>query len=216
MANEAEVGKALASAMPLYANYHPPADDLALSALTSAWHNVVGHLEPDVLQAAMTAAATRTQFFPTPSLVLECATELTVGPLKSGAEAWGELQAAIQEHHWNHPPDGAQAQMVTNYFWTFSDPAIGKVVKALGWANLCLSENQMSDRSQFIRAYEVECARARETAKIQPLTGAVKAPLQLTGSSERREISAATEMPVRSRPVPRDVMAKIGNTRRAR
>ena len=42
----------------------------------------------------------------------------------------------------------------------FSSPLIDRVVKNLGWRNLCMSENQVSDRSRFVQAYEQLMARA--------------------------------------------------------
>ena len=42
----------------------------------------------------------------------------------------------------------------------FSSPLIERVVKNLGWRNLCLSENQVADRARFVQAYEQLMERA--------------------------------------------------------
>jgi hypothetical protein len=42
----------------------------------------------------------------------------------------------------------------------FSSPLIERVVKNLGWRNLCMSENQVADRARFVQAYEQLLERA--------------------------------------------------------
>lgn len=53
----------------------------------------------------------------------------------------------------------------------FRDPIVGKVVEAMGWMNLRMSENPVSDRSQFLRFYE---AFSRNEASEQRLTSEFK------------------------------------------
>jgi hypothetical protein len=42
----------------------------------------------------------------------------------------------------------------------FTSPLIERVVKNLGWRNLCMSENQVADRARFVQAYEQLLERA--------------------------------------------------------
>lgn len=42
---------------------------------------------------------------------------------------------------------------------TFSHPLVEQAMNTIGWRELCLSENQVSDRAQFLRAYEDLVAR---------------------------------------------------------
>lgn len=177
MATEQEVGRALAVVMPLFSNYKPPRPNdpndprkgsAEMDALVKAWHMVIGHLEPDVLSGALRAAVTRTQFFPTPSLVLECAVELTSAPKRTGLDAWGDVKRAIAEHGSYHPPNGVSVLAVGGYAWTFEDALVGKVVAALGWRTLCMSENEMADRARFVDAYEQEQRRSGERERLTP------------------------------------------------
>jgi len=169
MATEREVGRLITAVMPLFANYKPPANDDDALALVKAWHMVIGHLEPDVLSGALRAAVTRTQFFPTPSLVLECAVELTTAPKRTGLEAWNEVQQAIAEHGVYHPPNGAQYGDFKNDYWTFSDPLLNKLVDGpKAWVELCMSENQIADRARIIDSYEKAQQRAGEQARLTP------------------------------------------------
>lgn len=54
------------------------------------------------------------------------------------------------------------------YAWGFPDPLVGKLVRAFGWRDLCLSENAVADRARFIPAYEQEQRREREQARLTP------------------------------------------------
>src|SRR5690349_4726909 len=90
MATIPEVSKALTTVMPLFANYKPPSEADGL-VLARAWHSVIGHLDAETISAALRVAVTRTEFFPTPKLVLECAVGLTAPPQRTGLEAWGQV-----------------------------------------------------------------------------------------------------------------------------
>lgn len=194
MATEKEVRKLITSVMPLFANYRPPDNEDDALALVKAWHMVIGHLEPDVISAALRAAVTRTEFFPTPKLVLELAVELTVAPKRSGADAWGDVTTAINTHHSYHPPDmDGGALDATNYRWSFADPIVGKVVRGMGWLYLCMSTDQMADRAHFIKAYEQERDRAHADGRLTPeliefRDKSAAGPL-LLGTTEPTEIS---------------------------
>ena len=59
----------------------------------------------------------------------------------SSYDAWHEVLKAILEV-------GSYGTPV------FSHPLVTKAVRALGWHNLCMSENQAADRARFIEAYE--------------------------------------------------------------
>ena len=60
----------------------------------------------------------------------------------SSYEAWQEVQQQILENggDFGNP--------------VFSHPVIEKTVRALGWRNLRMSENETADRARFIQAYE--------------------------------------------------------------
>ena len=48
-------------------------------------------------------------------------------------------------------------------FW--ADPLVGRAVRGIGgWAQICASENQVADRSQFVALYEKLAAEARREA----------------------------------------------------
>jgi hypothetical protein len=50
----------------------------------------------------------------------------------------------------------------------FESPLIDRVVRNLGWRNLCLSENQVADRARFLQAYEQLLERATKEEMLLP------------------------------------------------
>jgi hypothetical protein len=85
-----------------------------------------------------------------------CALLQSPGLTKTGDMAWGEVLAAISQH---------------GYTWKnvhFDDPITDQVVKSLGWLNLCASENMVSDRAQFIAAYEKHRVEAKAETQRSP------------------------------------------------
>lgn len=203
MTTEKEVGKLVASMMPLYANYRTPATDDDALALYRSWHMMVGHLDAEVLRAAFRMAAGKSEFFPTPALVLECAVNLTTPEKRSGADAWGDVVRAINEHHSYHPPDtDGGALDATNYRWSFTDKIAGKIVNGMGWLYLCMSTDQMADRAHFIKGYEQERDRvfadARLTAELLAFRdekrGALTAPVEISLRAKLPQLERAAQL----------------------
>jgi len=163
MATLAETAKILTGAMPLFPNFKLTVTE---AAFTAAWHRHVGHLGAAQLQAAVDRAVAGSEFFPSVHEVLAAAGQLAIGAPKSGLEAWAELQQAIKDKGYYCPPDGGTPSGTDNWqvreVWHFSDPLITRLLPALGgWCALCTSDNAMSDRSQFVRAYELMAASER-------------------------------------------------------
>ena len=52
----------------------------------------------------------------------------------------------------------------------FSSPVIAKVVRSLGWNELCSSENEIADRARFLQAFETEARRAHQDLQFLPET----------------------------------------------
>lgn len=53
----------------------------------------------------------------------------------------------------------------------FKDPITKRVVDTFGWLNLCMSDNQMADRAQFVKFYE---SFARQVAEEERLSADYK------------------------------------------
>lgn len=64
------------------------------------------------------------------------------------AQGWVSVQRALRDPKTYSPtPEGPMPK--------FKDPLVAKAVEALGWHNLRLSENQMADRAQFLKFYQM-------------------------------------------------------------
>jgi hypothetical protein len=138
---------------------------------------ILGHLAPEVLAAAVLKVMATHVYptFPKPAVILGAANEVQVPCLRSGAEAWGDVQTAIKRHGRYHPPTGIGGSLdVGNYDWTFKDPKVLALVKSLGWLYLCESEDGMADRAHFIKAYEQMQERADEALRELPAVADVR------------------------------------------
>ena len=191
MATEKEVGIILTTAMPLYANYHPPVGADA-AVLVKAWHKVVGHLDRDTLQAAMLDAVTRTEFFPTPMLVLDRAVALKALPAISSGEAWGLVMADVRRgvgYPWLSEPASGRAQPTV-------DEAAQKAVEAIGgWKMLAVStdEDDITHRARFAAAYDAIVKRGREELKELPAVTAARLQPAVRAVAQRLTASRAAQ-----------------------
>jgi len=78
----------------------------------------------------------------------------------SAAEAWGMVTAEIRRvGSWGTP--------------CFEHPQVAHVVRAIGWQELCMSENQMADRAHFMRMFEQVAGREEEVARLLPSSRAL-------------------------------------------
>jgi hypothetical protein len=121
-----------------------------------------------VLAAAAQLHTSRNDFFPKPAQLMRAAVEImgSAGG-RSGAPdpyaAWEMLQAEIRRAGYQGAP-------------RFEAPAIAEVVKRLGWRQLCLSDNQVSERARFLDCYrrivESEVQQALMPPAVQKLIAA--------------------------------------------
>ena len=163
MSTVLEVEKILTGAMALYPGFKLQVEPGDFAA---AWHRHVGHLPAETLQAAMDRAVRGSEFFPSVHEVLKAAGQIAAGAPKTGMEAWAELEEALSKYGYYCPPDGGTPDGTDNWqvrkVWHFSDPLIARLIPALGgWCALSESKNIVSDRAQFIKAYELMAAAAR-------------------------------------------------------
>jgi hypothetical protein len=101
-------------------------------------------------------------FFPKPAQLLRAAIEIMGdhNGVPDPYAAWELLQAEIQRIGHQGAPQ-------------FDQPALAEAVKRLGWRQLCLSDNQISERARFLDCYqrivESEVQRALMPPAVQKL-----------------------------------------------
>lgn len=115
-----------------------------VAAMTTAYANGLLDLDATIARAAVSALVLTEQWMPTIATIRGKALEMTQGRKREGGEAWGDVVAAMKRYGWTRTP-GAD--------FTFADPLVARCVKALGWGELCRSENAIADRARFIELY---------------------------------------------------------------
>jgi hypothetical protein len=118
----------------------------------TVYRRMLGDLDYACSNAAVERLLATSRFMPTVAEIRDVAQSLTVGEQIPGGEAWGHVVKAIAAQ-------GAYRVPGTDF--VFRDPVTVQVVGALGWTNLCLSENQPADRARFIELYDKLSARDR-------------------------------------------------------
>lgn len=144
--------------------------EFVLSQLFSAYANakidegtvavymrLLADIPPADLQTVVDQCIAECKFLPTVAEIRERYHALTrsMGRL-SASDAWGEVKAEIRRiGSWGTPK--------------FDDPLIAKVVRNMGWLELCTSESpEAVDRAQFERAYNELVARGEQVQKLLP------------------------------------------------
>ncbi len=161
MANPAEVLKNLAllcSAFPTFT---------LKSATNDLYIQLLADIPEQALRQAVLEHISRSTYFPTVAELRQAAFELieASSPIPNEYEAWSEVEKEIQRcGHYGEPE--------------FSHALIARSVELLGWRYLCLSENPVSDRAQFLKAYAGLVESARKDARRLPEVRGYIAALQ--------------------------------------
>lgn len=104
----------------------------------------------DHLKVVVDQVIMESEFLPTVAKIRERYIGMITPERLSASDAWGlVLKQIVRVGHIGTP--------------AFDDPVLERVVKGMGWRDLCLSENQMADRAHFIKLYNESADRqARE------------------------------------------------------
>lgn len=144
--------------------------EFVLSQLFSAYANakidegtvavymrLLADIPPADLQAVIDQCIAECKFLPTVAEIRERWHILTrtLGQL-SAAEAWGQVKAEVRRiGSWGTPK--------------FDDPTVARVVKMMGWNEICMSEAPEGvDRAQFMKMYEQLAGREEQVQKLLP------------------------------------------------
>jgi len=118
---------------------------------------MLSDLPSELLEKATLDHISRSTFFPTIAELRSAAFDLLDLPNQalSTHEAWLQVQAEIRRVGHSGVP-------------VFDDPLIAQAVEAMGWYNLCTSENPISDRSHFVQIYQSAIERKRQEDRRLP------------------------------------------------
>jgi hypothetical protein len=128
-----------------------------LDETLALYERLLSDIDPALLEAATIQHIAASQFFPSIADLRSSALALQkrAVELPSAYEAWGLFLEEVRRIGSYGTPE-------------FKSPVLAKVVASLGWRDLCLSENQVSDRARFIEAYTIECQRETENMNLLP------------------------------------------------
>lgn len=128
-------------------NFLPDADSVKI------WYRLLEDMPYELANIAIQRHMATNKFPPTVAEIRQAAVQ-TVDTPQNWADGWERFRRAVGKYGY-YQQDAALASM---------DETTRRVVKRLGWKQLCESENQMQDRANFRMVYEQEAQRKNETA----------------------------------------------------
>lgn len=160
MATEIEITKLMKVMRAMYANSHFQ----DWEAPRKGYCMMLADIPYEILEAAVKQCVSQSEFFPSIAALRKAAAEIQIGAkdYPPAAEAWGQFVKLAQYYGHDHKP------------LTFDNPILEKAINALGWYDLCISENQVADRARFIEVYNQYLERDLREAVTLPEVRAVE------------------------------------------
>lgn len=164
--NSAEVVKLMTATSALFPSYTMPSDASMLRMHAETWHSILCDVPlHHALDALAAIAADGRQFAPPPGEIrrraVERASERSGITAPSADEAMTELYAQIAHVGYVGTPEWSHA-------------ALAETVQAIGWQNVCMSENPEALRAHFLRIYDI-CVKRHEQRMLAPIDPGMKA-----------------------------------------
>lgn len=121
-------------------------------ATLDLWFELLGDLPAGVVLAAVKAHYAMSEYPTRPAIgkIRREAVALMRPDVPTAAEAWGRVEHEMRRVGWVGKPD--------------LDPLTARVVRAIGWTQLCSSEEPGVERGQFLRMYDQMAQREERDA----------------------------------------------------
>lgn len=120
---------------------------------SNLWHDMLKGLTLEVAKLALyKLIALHKDYPPTIAHLLESVADVTKEPTPTIADAWAEVKVAISKYGYPRPEEALQSL----------SPTTAKAVRAMGWLELCSSENEVADRAHFMKIYSTMEKRQKE------------------------------------------------------
>jgi hypothetical protein len=129
------------------------------SATSGVYEMALVDLDKALGRKAVATLIATNRFLPTVAEIRETCVTLQHGRSRPGADAWGEVLAALKRYGYTRTP-GVDFQ--------FNDPLVLRAVRSLGWRELCGSDNSVADRARFIELYDSYRNNVRTDAQTLP------------------------------------------------
>lgn len=142
-------------------------------ATRQLWREMLADLAYSVADAALRRLIGTRSKMPAIADFRATCSAYTEGRREHGGEAWGAVLKLIGRYGMNRTPRlFTQCEIPGNGDeFPVTDPVLLRVIDAMGWRELCLSENQAADRARVIELYEQlsrEDAAERSVRAIAP------------------------------------------------
>jgi hypothetical protein len=118
------------------------------------YERMLADLDYPAANAAVERLLATSKWLPTVAEIRESTLALTVGEIRAGGEAWGDVLRAMRRYGYVRTPG-------KEFDFDFDDPAVAETVKSMNWTELCSSGNVVADRARFIELYDQLAARSR-------------------------------------------------------
>lgn len=134
--------------------------------IAKSWAMMMRDIPVEVLKASIVKVCRESEFFPSVAQIVAAAQELDPRnpKLPTAAEAWEEVSRLVQTVGPYRAPK-------------YSCETVARAAKAIGWYQLCNSDNPEADRAHFLRLYESMRSKHRENQELNKA-------LELSGMKE--------------------------------
>lgn len=129
--------------------YYPREQLLPNEQAMELWYQALKDIPMQVAEATLRKWVATNKWSPTIAEIRENAVDVKHGDALDWSDGWDKVQLAIRRYGQYNPKEAMA---------TF-DPVTRETVKRLGFYNLCVSENPMSDRKQFRDTFEIMAKR---------------------------------------------------------
>lgn len=149
--------------------YYPKENLLPNEQAMQLWFNQLNDIPYDVAEVTLNKWVATNKWSPSIADIREQATDITQGAAKDWGDAWQEVIKAIS-YYGSYREDEAVESL---------DETTRRVVKRLGFRNLCMSEEIQVDRANFRMIYEQQQERDKQDAQLPPRLKALIADMPL-------------------------------------
>lgn len=135
----------------------PAMQERDMGPTAKLWYQMLKDIPYEIVEKAVFKILATAKFFPTVSEILEVVADITNPEADTAAKAWGEVEKAIG--HYGHRREAEALESMS--------PRTAKVVKYMGWRDICLSTELGVARGQFLKMYQ-QVAEREQKERVLP------------------------------------------------
>lgn len=138
--------------------YYPKENILSNDKALELWYKQLNDIPYELAEIVVNKWVATNKWSPTIADIREQAADLISGERKDWGEAWREVLRSIGRYGSYDVDNGLKCL----------DEVTRKVVKQLGYINLCMSEDLSRDRANFRMMYEAELEKQKQREALPP------------------------------------------------